>query len=35
MAEVQKKLEEAIIYVDRNPKLAKSIISFPYMVRSF
>ena len=35
MAEVHEKLEEAILYVDRNPKLVKSITSFPYIVRSF
>jgi transposase len=34
MAEVQEKPEEAILYVDRNPKLVKSIISFPYIVMS-
>ena len=35
MAEVHEKLEEAILYVDRNPKLVKSMTSFPYTVRSF
>ena len=35
MAEVHEKLEEAILYVDRNPKLVKSMTSFPYIVRSF
>jgi len=35
MAEVHEKLEEAILYVGRNPKLVKSITSFPYIVRSF
>ena len=35
MAEVHEKLEEAILYVDRNPKLVKSITSFPYIARSF
>jgi len=35
MAEVHEKLEEAILYVDRNPKLVKSITSFPYIVKSF
>jgi transposase len=35
MAEVHEKLEEAILYVDRKPKLVKSITSFPYIARSF
>ena len=28
------KLEEAALYIERNPKLVKSITSFPYIVRS-
>ena len=35
LAEVHEKLEQAILYVDRNPKLVKSITSFPYIVKSF
>ena len=35
MAEVHEKLEDAILYVDRNPNLVKSITSFPYIVKSF
>jgi hypothetical protein len=29
-----RKLEEAILYIERNPKLVKSITSFPYIVKS-
>ena len=28
------KLEEAALYIQRNPKMIKSITSFPYIVRS-
>ena len=31
---VHRKLEEAILYIERNPKLVKSITSFPYIVKS-
>jgi hypothetical protein len=31
---VYAKLEEAALYIERNPKLVKSITSFPYIVRS-
>jgi len=31
---VRTKLEEAILYIERNPKIAKSITSFPYIVTS-
>jgi putative transposase len=31
---VHRKLEEAIIYIERNPELVKSITGFPYIVRS-
>ena len=34
MNDVYAKLEEAILYIERNPKLVKSITSFPYIVRS-
>jgi transposase len=34
MAEVHAKLEQAILYVERNAKLVKSITSFPYIVNS-
>ena len=34
MHDVRTKLDEAILYIDRNPKLVKSITSFPYIVRS-
>jgi transposase len=34
MNDVYDKLEEAVFYIDRNPKLVKSITSFPYIVRS-
>jgi len=32
---VHQKLEEAILYIERNPKVVKSITSFPYIARSF
>ena len=32
---VHRKLEEAILYIERNPKLVRSITSFPYSVKSF
>jgi transposase len=31
---VHRKLNEAIFYITRNPKIVKSITSFPYIVRS-
>ena len=31
---VRTKLEEAILYIERNPKTVKSITSFPYIVKS-
>jgi hypothetical protein len=31
---VQAKLNEAILYIERNPKLVRSITSFPYIVKS-
>ena len=34
MNEVHAKLEEAALYIERNPKLVKSITSFPYIVKS-
>jgi len=34
MHKVCDKLEEAALYIERNPKMAKSITSFPYIVRS-
>jgi hypothetical protein len=34
MNEVYTKLEEAALYIERNPKLIKSITSFPYIVKS-
>jgi hypothetical protein len=34
MNDVYAKLEEAALYIERNPKLVKSITSFPYIVRS-
>jgi hypothetical protein len=34
MDEVCDKLEEAVLYVERNPKMVKSITSFPYTVDS-
>jgi transposase len=35
MKDVRHKLEQAILYIDRNPKLVKSITSFPYIAKSF
>ena len=29
------KLKEAILYIERNPKIVKSITSFPYIVKSY
>jgi hypothetical protein len=34
MNDVYAKLEEAALYIECNPKLVKSITSFPYIVRS-
>jgi transposase len=31
---VHRKLEEAILYIERNPETVKSITAFPYIVRS-
>jgi transposase len=35
MDDVRAKLKQAILYIDRNPKLVRSIASFPYIVKSF
>ena len=32
---VHQKLHEAILYMDRNPEVVKSITSFPYIAKSF
>ena len=32
---VRQKLHEAILYVEHNPQLVKSITSFPYIAKSF
>ena len=34
MNHVYNKLEEAALYIERNPKLVKSITSFPYILKS-
>ena len=34
MAAVRAKLNQAILYLERNPKLVRSITSFPYIVNS-
>jgi hypothetical protein len=34
MDEVRAKLRQAILHIDRNPKLVRSITSFPYIVNS-
>ena len=31
---VHRKLEEAILYIERNPQLVRSITGFPYIVSS-
>jgi hypothetical protein len=31
---VHRKLEEAILYIERNPELVRSITGFPYIVTS-
>jgi hypothetical protein len=31
MNEVNAKLDEAVLYIERNPKVVKSITSFPYI----
>jgi hypothetical protein len=31
---VRAKLKQAILYIERNPKLVQSITSFPYIVKS-
>ena len=35
MDEVNDKLDEAALYIEHNPKLVKSITSFPYIAKSF
>ena len=35
MDEVYDKLEEAPLYLERNPELVKSITSFPYIAKPF
>ena len=35
MNEVNAKLDEAALYIERNPKVVKSITSFPYIAKSF
>jgi transposase len=32
---VRAKLEEAVLYIERNPKLVKSITSFRYIAKSY
>ena len=34
MDAVRAKLKEAVAYIDRSPKLVRSITSFPYIVNS-
>jgi hypothetical protein len=34
MDAVRAKLKQAILYIERNPKLVRSISSFPYIVNS-
>ena len=34
MDEVCAKLRQAVLYIERNPKLVRSITSFPYIVNS-
>jgi hypothetical protein len=34
MDEVMDKLEEAALYIERNPKVVQSITSFPHIVKA-
>jgi hypothetical protein len=34
MDEVYSKLDEAALYIQRNPRVVKSIASFPYIIKS-
>jgi hypothetical protein len=34
MEDVYAKLEEAALYIERNPSIVKSITSFPYIAKS-
>jgi hypothetical protein len=34
MHEVHAKLRQAVLYIERNPNLVRSITSFPYIVSS-
>jgi hypothetical protein len=34
MDDVYAKLEDAALYIERNPSIVKSITSFPYIARS-
>ena len=34
MHEVRAKLQQAVLYIERNPNLVRSITSFPYIVNS-
>jgi transposase len=34
MEAVQKKMVEACLYIERNPKIVKSLTSFPYIINS-
>ena len=35
MDAVHQKLSEAVLYIERNPQIVKSITSFPYIAKSF
>jgi DDE superfamily endonuclease len=35
MDAVQQKLKEAVLYIERNPQIVKSITAFPYIAKSF
>ena len=34
MNAVRAKLKQAVLYIERNPKIVKSITSFPYIAKS-
>jgi hypothetical protein len=34
MHEVRAKLQQAVLYIERNPNVVRSITSFPYIVNS-
>jgi hypothetical protein len=35
MDAVRQKLKEAVLYIERNPQIVRSITAFPYIAKSF